>query len=220
MNIKLSPPLHGNYPITQIFGENAAVYAKYGLPGHNGVDWGCPLYTPVYAAADGTVIRIDYDKDGYGNFIKLQHDGYITLYAHLSQPKVNLNDKVISGQFIGQSGTTGNSTGPHLHFELRIIGQENNGWYGAVDPMPYLTGGIVETPVEQVEIKAGDTVTVTAEPWPWVRDAPTTDATQMAKLMPGDQVEVLKVVEENGNKWGKIGVYIALEYHGEMMVTK
>jgi len=91
-----------------------------------------PLGTPVLAAADGIVVAVAHTRIGYGNYVIMAHGGGIdTLYAHLLETQVNIGDKVVRGQRIGLEGSTGLSTGPHLHFELRINDQ-------VVDPMSYL----------------------------------------------------------------------------------
>ncbi|WP_417257186.1 peptidoglycan DD-metalloendopeptidase family protein [Celeribacter halophilus] len=99
---------------------------------HEGLDWGAPVGTPVYAAAQGTVIRVEY-SGAYGNIVALQHaNGYESRYAHLNAfaDGIEVGDEVSAGELIGFVGTTGRSTGPHLHFEIRLNGQ-------AIDP----TGG-------------------------------------------------------------------------------
>lgn len=96
-----------------------------GLHGHNGVDYGAPRGTTVYAAADGVVKVSNYRSGnpwfgGYGNYIMIEHpNGTQTLYAHLSAVDVSVGDTVSKGQTIGKTGNTGRSTGPHLHFEVR-----------------------------------------------------------------------------------------------------
>lgn len=94
-----------------------------GLHGHNGIDVGAPNGTPVYAAAAGTVIVAKNDgayNGGYGNYIVISHDnGTQTLYAHLSSVDVSVGSSVAQDQEIGGVGSTGRSTGNHLHFEVR-----------------------------------------------------------------------------------------------------
>lgn len=93
-----------------------------GLHGNNGVDIASSIGTPIFAAADGTVILAkDYGwNGGYGNYIVIKHgNGTQTLYGHLSAVKVSAGDRVTQGQTIGNMGSTGNSTGSHLHFEVR-----------------------------------------------------------------------------------------------------
>jgi murein DD-endopeptidase MepM/ murein hydrolase activator NlpD len=98
---------------------------------HEGVDLAAPTGTPVYAPADGFVQRASV-FGSYGNFIEIEHGGDLeTRYGHLSGYAVAAGDQVHKGQLIGYVGTTGRSTGPHLHYEVRVAGQ-------AVDPSPYL----------------------------------------------------------------------------------
>lgn len=90
---------------------------------HRALDLAVPLGTPVVAADNGVVLKAGYSKDGYGGRIIIDHQiDYVTLYAHLSQAVVEPGDIVTKGQIIGYVGSTGNSTGPHLHFELRDFG--------------------------------------------------------------------------------------------------
>ncbi len=135
--------------ITQKFGENPALYGKFGLPGHEGLDIASPQYSPIYAVNDGLVgdIRLDVLADPllkpYGNQIRLQHvDGYETIYAHLSQVVVLRGQAVKAKQLIGLSGTTGYATAAHLHLGLKkpgaTLGGETSFPYDLVDPEPYL----------------------------------------------------------------------------------
>jgi murein DD-endopeptidase MepM/ murein hydrolase activator NlpD len=92
-----------------------------GLHGHNGKDIGAPMGTEVYASAQGTVViaRSEGNNGGYGKFIAIDHpNGTQTLYAHLSGIAVTSGQFVYQGQVIGFVGSTGRSTGPHLHFEV------------------------------------------------------------------------------------------------------
>ncbi|MGX7896327.1 M23 family metallopeptidase [Tsuneonella sp. HG222] len=102
-----------------------------GRRSHKGIDLGAPTGTPVYATADGTVAMAEY-YSSYGNYIQLQHGGNMeTRYAHLSGYNVAAGQKVRKGDLIGFVGSTGRSTGPHLHYEVRVDGD-------AVDPRPYM----------------------------------------------------------------------------------
>ena len=93
---------------------------------HHGTDFGAKRGTPILAAADGRVI-FSGRKGGYGKVIKIQHkDGYVTLYAHQSRLKVKKGKQVKAGQIIGYVGSTGRSTGPHLHFGLYKNGRAIN----------------------------------------------------------------------------------------------
>lgn len=90
---------------------------------HTGTDFGAPSGTPVRAVASGTVVRAGYNG-GHGNYIEIQHDGrYRTSYSHLSRIQVRKGEKVAQGQGIGAVGSTGMSTGPHLHFQLWVDGK-------------------------------------------------------------------------------------------------
>ncbi len=102
---------------------------------HKGVDIAAPQGTSVFVACEGEVLRTGYDSGGYGRFIEVQHpNGMSTLYAHLSRVDVARGDRLGSGERIGLVGSTGRSTGPHLHFEVRrndaqvnptsVLGQE------------------------------------------------------------------------------------------------
>jgi LysM repeat protein len=107
----------GNWLIVPATGRNWGRTHSY-----NGVDISNPCGTPIYAAAAGSVILSDGSgwNGGYGKYIKIQHpNGVVTLYAHLSSILVSGGDGVAQGQLIGYMGTTGRSTGCHLHFEVR-----------------------------------------------------------------------------------------------------
>ncbi len=100
---------------------------------HKGVDFAAPTGTPIFAAADGMVTDAGWTDGGYGNIVELRHsDGSVTLYAHTNRVYVSKGQVVNKGQAIAEVGTTGRSTGPHLHFEVQPDGRN------AVDPMDYL----------------------------------------------------------------------------------
>ena len=88
-------------------------------PGHNGLDFGVVTGTPVEATMDGKVVYAGWNNQGYGNLVIVENGDYKTYYAHLSSIPVSVGDSVSSGATIGLSGNTGNSTGPHLHYEIR-----------------------------------------------------------------------------------------------------
>jgi murein DD-endopeptidase MepM/ murein hydrolase activator NlpD len=99
---------------------------------HPGLDMAAPIGTPVYATADGLVGRAERTYGGYGNLIQLEHGkGIETRYGHLSQILVHQGQRVHRGDLIALMGSTGRSTGSHLHYEVRIDGR-------AVNPMPFL----------------------------------------------------------------------------------
>ena len=114
--------------ITSNYGYRTYPYTGF----HQGIDIGMPMGTPICAVKDGTVSSAVYGTSGYGYYIILDHgDGVQTLYAHCSQLLVVPGTEVTKGQVIAKVGSTGRSTGPHVHFEVRINGE-------AVDPSPYL----------------------------------------------------------------------------------
>ena len=93
---------------------------------HEGMDFACDIGTPVYATGDGTVVSAEWNS-GYGNLIEINHGyGYTTRYAHLSKIDVKPGQKVSRGDRIGASGNTGKSTGPHVHYEVRLRGVPQN----------------------------------------------------------------------------------------------
>jgi murein DD-endopeptidase MepM/ murein hydrolase activator NlpD len=102
---------------------------------HTGIDLVEPFGSPILAADDGIVALVGSSSSGYGNYVVIAHSGGLaTLYGHLSTALVKAGDKVTQGQVIGLEGATGNTTGPHIHFELRINEKP-------VDPTPYLPPG-------------------------------------------------------------------------------
>lgn len=89
---------------------------------HNGLDFGIPIGTNVHSSMDGTVIYAGWNNQGYGNLVIVENGAYKTYYAHLSEIPVSVGESVRAGDVIGLSGNTGNSTGPHLHYEIRKNG--------------------------------------------------------------------------------------------------
>lgn len=99
---------------------------------HAGIDLAGPSGTPIYATADGVVERAGWNSGGYGNLIELDHGrGIETRYGHLSKILVKDGQRVKRGDVIGRMGSTGRSTGSHLHYEVRIDGR-------AVNPVPFM----------------------------------------------------------------------------------
>ena len=99
---------------------------------YDGIDLAGHFGTPIYATADGIVLRAGWNSGGYGNLVQLEHGkGLETRYGHLSQILVHDGQRVHRGDLIALVGSTGRSTGSHLHYEVRIDGR-------AVNPMPFL----------------------------------------------------------------------------------
>lgn len=139
--------------VSQLFGKRPDVYSKFGMKGHNGLDYGIPTGTPIYAATDGVVKVMDSGVGGYGLHIK-QRNPYKAcecVYGHLSKMNVSSGARVNMGDLIGWSGNTGFSSGPHLHFGYRFLKpsknddvftwsvlEYDNGFYGYIDPIDFL----------------------------------------------------------------------------------
>lgn len=127
-------PTIKNSPITSGFG-----WRIHPITGnrrfHYGIDFGAPTGTPIYAFKAGLVKFAGW-KGGYGKAVIINHGaGFSTLYGHASKLSVRKGERVVLGQVIGKIGSTGDSTGPHLHFEVRL----NN---KPVNPRPYLQQGV------------------------------------------------------------------------------
>jgi murein DD-endopeptidase MepM/ murein hydrolase activator NlpD len=100
---------------------------------HRGIDVAGPVGTPIVAAAAGKVISAGWNYDGFGNRVEILHpDGTVTLYAHTNKVLTKVGKQVHQGELIAEMGSTGNSTGPHLHFQVHPKGKE------AVDPMSFI----------------------------------------------------------------------------------
>lgn len=100
---------------------------------HAGMDFAAPENAPIFAAGAGTVTATGWVYSGYGISVVIDHgDGYLTHYAHLNKANVEVGDTVSPGDLIGWEGSTGDSTGPHLHFEV------HNGMWNQIDPAPWM----------------------------------------------------------------------------------
>jgi murein DD-endopeptidase MepM/ murein hydrolase activator NlpD len=115
---------------------------------HSGVDLAAPSGTPVYATADGIVGRADW-YSSYGLYVSIDHGAELeTRYAHLSRLSVSAGERVRKGEVIGFVGSTGRSTGPHLHYEVRVDGV-------AVNPIPYMVETDAQIQLAQGRRRAG-----------------------------------------------------------------
>jgi len=105
---------------------------RHGAAMHPGIDLAAPYGTPVYATADGTVLRAGWNSGGYGNLVEIDHGrGIVTRYGHMSKVIVSEGQHITRGQQVGYVGSTGRSTGNHLHYEVRI---DNS----PVNPIPFM----------------------------------------------------------------------------------
>jgi hypothetical protein len=125
--VPLSMPVRDSFRFTSGFGH------RWGRM-HEGTDFAAPIGTPVYAPADGVVSFAGW-SNGYGRLIKVQHaNGIETRYGHLNAIRVEVGQRVSRGDRIGDIGNSGRSTGPHLHYEIRVGGEP-------INPMIYLGAG-------------------------------------------------------------------------------
>lgn len=140
--IVLSDLFIGNFRVSQIFGVNKKNYIKYGLQGHDGVDFACPTGTKLIAPFDGIIISVKNSwSAGYGLHVKIWNKkNACVLYGHMKSVNVKLWQTVKSGQLVGISDNTGNSTGSHLHLGLCLTNflgyrlNSNNGFAGWINP--------------------------------------------------------------------------------------
>jgi hypothetical protein len=162
---RLHLPVSSYVRISQTFAEHQASNPKGGW----GLDLSCTMRTPVLAAADGVVDKVlDYGTASYGKMVQINHWWGFTRYAHLDTLPLKKGDGVDAGEPIAFSGNTGNSTGPHLHFEA--IPFSNRTWPYRVDPAPLLgLGGDVmpvPTPTPTPSPSPGtEPATITAIRW-------------------------------------------------------
>ena len=132
--------------MTQGFGVNKERYEQYGLEGHEGVDWVVAAGTEVRAPISGKVTRVGWDPNGWGNFVEITNEaGMQVILAHFGKDEkatgigVTQNSVVTAGDFVGYSGSTGNSDAPHVHMAVKDVNAESpEGMRGYVDPMQYL----------------------------------------------------------------------------------
>jgi hypothetical protein len=111
---------------------------------HQGIDFTAPRGTSIQATGSGIVTRVESRRNGYGKNVIIDHGyGFTTLYAHMKEVEVKTGDKVIKGQKIGEVGSTGTSTAPHCHYEVRVNGK-------AVNPIDYCLDGL--SPEEYKEL--------------------------------------------------------------------
>ncbi|PXY00930.1 hypothetical protein DF185_13620 [Marinifilum breve] len=116
-SIPSTKPIYDKYRLSSKFG-NRFHPTLYRWRFHGGVDMACPKGTKIHVPADGVIVKSGWNG-GYGNYIKVKHgNGYETIYGHLSKVSVKKGQKVKKGDVIGKVGSTGRSTGPHLHYEI------------------------------------------------------------------------------------------------------
>lgn len=144
----ISHIFEGDFPISQRFGERPEVYSRFNMKGHNGVDFALPVGTKLLFGCRIRLTDIRVDQKGFGMMVRGICDGidedYELTWAHLSE----FDKSIAPGMTFekqdgpGLSGNTGFSSGPHLHFQVRVLGNGgivknyDNGFKGAIDPLP------------------------------------------------------------------------------------
>jgi murein DD-endopeptidase MepM/ murein hydrolase activator NlpD len=131
-------PTTAPVPADWRYGSGVFMWPAYGWltqgyrSDHRALDIAAPVGSPITASDRGVVLRAGWNNQGYGNFVIIDHNiDYLTLYAHLDHIFVQEGEVVAQGQILGTVGSTGNSTGPHLHFEIRDFGR-------LVNPLEFL----------------------------------------------------------------------------------
>lgn len=171
----------------------------------------------ILAAADGMVVKVGMEAGGYGNYVRIRHNinGDETLYAHLRSVGVKPNQQVYAGQAIGVMGSTGNSTGVHLHFEVRVGGRP-------VDPLGYIVIDSRE-PQENITFDQRQLLdTPKARPVGDlnVRSGPGVAYSIIGAAHETDILDVLGYVAAGEDVWLRVGFnqYIAAKYDGQVLV--
>lgn len=132
-------PFNNDYPLTQGWGGNSDTYIRFGLKGHNGLDYGVPTGTEIVAPHDGKVLEVTSDLTGYGNYLKIESPIEGSLLAHLQEVHVAVGDLVKEGQVVAKSDNTGFSTAPHLHWGYyRIPRNREDGYLGYINQLPLI----------------------------------------------------------------------------------
>lgn len=194
--------------ITQYFGENPQIYARFHQAGHEGLDFSAAVGDNIYACADGTVLDVWPDNgNAYGLYVRLLHQvngaEYQTIYAHLSKVLVSKGQSVSAGERIALSGNTGHSYAPHLHLTLKLSGAKTIGYpAGVVDPLSYL---------QEEEIPAPSDLVVHTTDRVRLRAKPTTASTHLTWLNAGEALAVLGDAGDARVKVGQDGQWIRVQ---------
>lgn len=124
-----------NWPV---YGKISSTYGQRGRHFHHGIDIRAKRGTKVYAASSG-IVEFSGRQNGYGNIVIVKHNKVKTAYAHLNRLNVSAGQKVAGNTIIGEVGNTGNSSGPHLHFELRTLSDKSMNPYSVLDTKQLLS---------------------------------------------------------------------------------
>lgn len=168
MRPKIRLPFVGKFPITFKFGSQPNWYVKIAGYPHNGLDFGCPVGTPILACDDGVIRYADNVPDADGIGINISHEWGLSQYWHLSRCVAKYGQKVKKGDIIGYSGSTGWATGPHLHFGIKVKVHSLLGMRGWTNPINYIIEPpfqppLPATPVRTYRVRFGDSLWKIAE---------------------------------------------------------
>ena len=217
--IELIYPFDVEWPITQYFGENPEMYARFGLSGHNGIDFGCPTGTLVKSPVDGVVQRVGNDPTGYGIHLRIlgKNKKLLIILGHLQECHVQVGQKVKAGEYVGLSDNTGFSTGSHLHFEVRPDKVR------AFDPLPYFVARSAVDPGEPAQLPPAETgvseQVKVCVPVLNARSQPDISGRILGHFTRGDILGVCERTNDaDGNRWAKVEVWICEKYGGTPLV--
>ncbi len=177
-------PFKDDYPLSQEWGKNPQIYKRFGLKGHNGVDWALPTGTEIIAPHSGKILEAAYDKNGYGRYIKIENDKWGSILAHLKKIDVSVGDEIQEGGYLALSNNTGFSTGSHLHWGLYPKPRnKGNGYSGTVDPFK---GDIMsqDNTYKGLDLSNKDSMRVAVDVWH--------DVTQSKKYVTAEEYQKLK----------------------------
>jgi hypothetical protein len=201
--------------VTQNFGANPDFYEPFGLPGHEGLDLFAPMNANVYAAADGQVYQVGHPPEHpYGLHIRIKHElggkVYRTIYAHLAQTPVSVDQRVRAGELIGLADNTGNSFGSHLHLTLKIDGTQTPGYPPRiVDPWPFFQEAVEDQPpVSALIIYPITRLTL--------RAGPTIHSTRLAILEEGEPLRVLGDADAARARVGQEGQWMHVRTQADL----
>lgn len=222
--MKFLYPVPSTSIVTQTFAEHVHAARVNNWQNYNGgIDWAVPTGSPVVAAQSGKVTQVRNDATGYGHHVRIQHEGgYLTIYAHLMDSVVRVGDQVQAGQVIGRSDNSGNSTGPHLHFEARLNG-------AAIDPAPLMVSTLIEESTEPAlepglepsEFPKLPKARVISGIGLNVRQAAGTIYPKTGWLANGTTVDVMRGIQDGEDVWLQIGYqqWIAQQYEGDTLAV-
>ncbi len=144
-------PYNGYFEVTQLFGENPASYAKFGLKGHNGIDFGIPTGTPILSPHSGVIKEAYFDPSGYGWYVKIENSVEGSVLGHFLSISVPIGKSVGEGDQVALSDNTGYSTGSHLHWGYyKFPRDRSNGYNGFINQYDLIKNLLVKEDMMQI----------------------------------------------------------------------